>query len=567
MQTKLKDTVKVIRSNLDILTAFLIFLIIRQILISKLPIYAISTAAYDDKLMVDLALSLKNGDWLGAYSNTTFVKGIGFPLFLAVNNALNIDYLTASNLFYSFSCLYFVLAIKPICKHKWSHLFILIILLLNPVSYALKTLQRVYRNGITMGQVLLITGSLFGFYFRTTERLWKLWLQAVIGGIALAWLWNTREDGFWMLPFLFVAIILTILKITKNHTQLNIKERATRILITFIPCFLLVLSIVSISSINQYYYGTFLTTEVSSGNFPEARKALYKIDPGKSEAEENNTRLSIPYSTVELAYSASPTLNSIRTEFDTALKTWGQYADSHPGDGETENGWFFWALRMAANNAGKYTDSVTSEAFFSSIAEELNAAFESGILSERTTMPSALMAPWKSYFLKPYIQSCFRSIQFISTFEDVSAEEIISPNETGYVATFEELTGNQAIISIDEITQSNISIKTLNMITSVYRFLGPILGITALAAYLLLLFQWIKDRKNLFLQNLLLCLTGLAASLVVLVLGVAYSDVTSFPSINYMYLSGAYPLYLSFITIASSYLFDSIQSFVTLKIK
>ena len=115
MQTKLKDTVKVIRSNLDILTAFLIFLIIRQILISKLPIYAISTAAYDDKLMVDLALSLKNGDWLGAYSNTTFVKGIGFPLFLAVNNALNIDYLTASNLFYSFSCLYFVLAIKPIC--------------------------------------------------------------------------------------------------------------------------------------------------------------------------------------------------------------------------------------------------------------------------------------------------------------------------------------------------------------------------------------------------------------------------------------------------------------------
>ena len=252
MQTKLKDTVKVIRSNLDILTAFLIFLIIRQILISKLPIYAISTAAYDDKLMVDLALSLKNGDWLGAYSNTTFVKGIGFPLFLAVNNALNIDYLTASNLFYSFSCLYFVLAIKPICKHKWSHLFILIILLLNPVSYALKTLQRVYRNGITMGQVLLITGSLFGFYFRTTERLWKLWLQAVIGGIALAWLWNTREDGFWMLPFLFVAIILTILKITKNHTQLNIKERATRILITFIPCFLLVLSIVSISSINHH---------------------------------------------------------------------------------------------------------------------------------------------------------------------------------------------------------------------------------------------------------------------------------------------------------------------------
>ena len=52
-------------------------------------------------------------------------------------------------------------------------LIIFIILLFNPVSYASWTLQRVYRNGVTLAQVLFIFGGYFAVFLKRKENIKK----------------------------------------------------------------------------------------------------------------------------------------------------------------------------------------------------------------------------------------------------------------------------------------------------------------------------------------------------------------------------------------------------------
>lgn len=73
---------------------------VKHALSMSLPIYALSTAGFDDRLMVNLAYSIMNGEWLGAYNSNTFVKGVGFPLFLVFSRVLGFSYLSSVSMFY-----------------------------------------------------------------------------------------------------------------------------------------------------------------------------------------------------------------------------------------------------------------------------------------------------------------------------------------------------------------------------------------------------------------------------------------------------------------------------------
>ena len=57
--------------------------VLRIALFLSIPIEALGNAIHDDRLQMNQACYLFQGNWLGAYSNTTLVKGISFPLFLA----------------------------------------------------------------------------------------------------------------------------------------------------------------------------------------------------------------------------------------------------------------------------------------------------------------------------------------------------------------------------------------------------------------------------------------------------------------------------------------------------
>ena len=60
--------------------------------------------------------TLRNGQWLGEYSDLTLTKGMFFPLYLALCNFLHLSYLNVTALWYTVSCMLFVYGLRPLLK-------------------------------------------------------------------------------------------------------------------------------------------------------------------------------------------------------------------------------------------------------------------------------------------------------------------------------------------------------------------------------------------------------------------------------------------------------------------
>lgn len=659
--SKLKEIIK--KHNL--IWFILIVAVIKQMLVSQIPIFAISTAGADDRLMVRLADSLLNGKWLGAYDNLTFVKGMFFPFFLALSNKVGISYIGLSTLLYSVACIVFIYAISPIFKKKWPMYFIYAVLMFNPVSFASLTLQRVYRNGVTLSQVLIIIGCIMAMYLRKKERIRNIIGWAVLGGVALATLWNTREDSFWILPFVLVACIITVISIRMIYGTFKNKECLKKILISILPIIMLITSIELVSIVNNYYYGEYLTTELSASSFPDAMKSLYAVVPNKEDADLGD-RISIPVSTLEKVYKVSPTMAELKPYFDKELTRWDT-SDSHPGDGQVENGWFFWYFREVVNDAGYYKTPQSADEVYKKIHEEIENSFKQALLEKRNTMPSALMAPWKSGDGIKMIETMKKGIEFITKYDEVSTAtfESVSDKSNG-IRLFEAITNNHAIypaekklqvngwlvsmndslhikaqvidangqvlesvilkggedvfenliktknielenaknsrfniglndytlksglklqindfegnlietialdgstmdlqngkvnLFIEKLTDSgdkdlisnyeNKYINRCNHIAGFYKGTGVLTAVLGVTCYIFITVAMIRKRDNLLIDTWLL-LTAILCSFTVLLAGVSYNEIVSCPSINYMYLSGEYPLLIGFWTI------------------
>jgi len=129
------------------LTSFMAcLLIIKILMVSGMPIFALGEAVHDNKLMINNSTSLLNGQWLGEYNEITLIKGVFFPLFLAASNRLNISYTVAVSIMYVIGCIIFIVAIKDLITNKKILMFIYTVLLFSPVSYSVDAFQRVYRK-------------------------------------------------------------------------------------------------------------------------------------------------------------------------------------------------------------------------------------------------------------------------------------------------------------------------------------------------------------------------------------------------------------------------------------
>ena len=92
------------------------FGLLKQFLVYNLPIMAVPKGIHDDWIMVHLAETLRNGQWLGEYSDLTLTKGMFFPLYLALCNFLHLSYLNVTALWYTVSCMLFVYGLRTLLK-------------------------------------------------------------------------------------------------------------------------------------------------------------------------------------------------------------------------------------------------------------------------------------------------------------------------------------------------------------------------------------------------------------------------------------------------------------------
>lgn len=535
------DTVAVSRKNLLFILACLILILIKHVLASQLPISARPSFRTDDHLMVMMARNILRGKWLGGYSYGILMKGCFFPLFLSGVYLSGFSYLSALDLLNAAAALYFTLQLKPVLRRRRWLLILFAALLFNPVNASDLAYERVYRCSLTNMQTLFLFGSVIGAYLDRRSGFGRQLIRAAFCGLVLWSAWNTREDAMWMLPFVLVAGIVMLIGRLKAKKGL---AGICRAVILFVLPFALLLGGNGILiAINQRVYGLPIRNEASAG-FGEMLQTMYGI---KDRVEVEY--VSVSAEKLERMYAVSPTLSKIKEKLTKSLAQADAASDRTNGDGEVEDGWFYWCVRRAAEESGVATTLPEADAFYRQVTRELRAAIQApdSAFETRSVMPSPLMSPWREGYLKKIVLYTLKAADYMIKYDEVSAApRIVTPDVERMSYLFEGITGNAALHSEEEFVRSyrKLYIDRADAVASVYQAVNPILAAVS-AVLFFVQAAWILIRKNGAGIPWLLVMTGVGLSIVALLLGIAYTDMTAFIAIRYTYMTGGHALMLA----------------------
>ena len=344
--------------------------VLRIALFLSIPIEALGNAIHDDRLQMNQACYLFQGNWLGAYSNTTLVKGISFPLFLAVCKWLCLPYGVGLSLFYILSIILCLVAIRQLFKNHYIVGIVYLFLLYSPAMLSSSTQQRAYNISLIPSAVLLVTGSCMALFLRREQGWKKLLPWSVLAGLSLAFFWYIRQDSMWLLPFVLGAIGIAVICILLKKVGKGWKVSTCVVLL--LPFAVFEGISLGISAVNYHYYGVFTTNERTDSSCADVMADLIQMDMPKVRED-----VWVSHDTVERAMELSPTFGKIKVSVDKI------YDSAWAPDGEIIGDLVVWALRDAVADAGYYTDGKTAEDFYRQVHLELEEAYKSGACTKK----------------------------------------------------------------------------------------------------------------------------------------------------------------------------------------
>ena len=402
---------------------------------------------YDDALFMRLASSLLEGRWLGAYSDTTLVKGPGFPFWLVAVHASKVPVSVAAALTYAMSCLLVFVALRPALPSERQRALLFVVLLFCPV--ALSDLG-VMRELIYPALTLLVVACGVGMTLRLTHLADQVqpWLWAATLGLASAQFVLTREEFVWLAP-LWLGVLVCAVRVWRAS---GISGRALLSAVGVAGLFA-VLPVLVVASLNWHHYGVLTVLEFNSRPFVSAYGALARV-----RRDDALPQVPVPRVVWDKAAAVSPAFAEVKLHMqgelgsiwvgpsvgvvghlmdsDPAVRTWlsdalqypvppgdvggaeflqGHYRDdaefrrkltlylggvanteaflSGAMERETGGGWFVWLLRAGAAAAGHHDSAAKASHFYQQLADEVNAACDAGKLAcgaERHTLRPVL---------------------------------------------------------------------------------------------------------------------------------------------------------------------------------
>ena len=365
---------------------------VKLILCSQQLFEAVPLAStIDDGLMMRLATSIREGNWLGEYDYLTLGKHSFFALWLAFLNVLHVNFLVGGQLLYAAACLVLLAAVKPLFRTNAARGLVFLAVLWLPASWAQFTL-RVYRDNIYPALVLLALGGLVGAFCRFAQPAKRAVPYYVVAGAALAAAWLCHEDNALLLPFVGCAAAVYLVFLFTSKTA---GQKRAKLALLLLPLALWAGGITAWKAMNYRYYGRFIVSDFSQGEFADAMGALTRVAP-----DAQQRYIPIPYQTRQMLYEISPTLASIQDEIENGdmYSRYG-YADKPEF---IANG-IHWMLREAAANAGVYATPETARAFWQAVADEVNAACDAGEVPAGRKH-SGVFSPVKAEYILPSLE-------------------------------------------------------------------------------------------------------------------------------------------------------------------
>jgi hypothetical protein len=509
-------------------------------LVAGQTIYAIGPAIHDDKLFINQAAHLLNGEWLGPYDQFTLAKGPLYSIFVAGMFWVGLPLLLAQQLFYIAASVVLVRSLTPWLRSAGLQFSLYFVLLTNPMSYDASNLTRLMRQSIYIPLAMLVIAGLIRLFARRREPWLRQATVASGAGLALGLFWITREESVWLLPavgMLWGGVVLSLLR------ELHVRWRG---LVAAGSCFLVafLLPILGLSSKNYQHYGWFGTVEFRATEFKDAYGALSRIS-----IDPVLPHVIVSRQMREAAYQVSPTFAKLQPYLEGEIGGHWVERELFPAEEhQIRGGWFMWALRDAMTAAGLTPSADVAMANYRKIAEEVNAACDDGRLPS-TTRRSGFFPRITRDDIMPIWHSTLEYLDYFGAFRGFTAWSADSVGDYAELKPFRDYTGTQlsyAPRSPNPLPpeQSRLQRLQVSALESAGRFIA---GIIAWAGPLLLVVGIARAIEAVWRRRVTFLL-GLAGALLISVAAYLAINilitVTAFRNVSPGAMAAAYPLYL-----------------------
>ncbi len=434
------------------------------------PVFAIGPAGHDDRLFVQLAEYLVQGDWLGPYDQMTLAKGPFYSFWIALVFKLGIPLFLSQQLLYAASCAVFVRAWNPAVRSSAVRFALYALLLWNPMSFEASSLGRVLRQQVYSPQVLLIFAGLIALYWRRQEPLRRLAPWAITLGFSLAAFWLTREEGVWIAPSVVLlagAALFGAWRSPREALQRTAQALGLAALCTALP-------LLVVCTLNYRHYRWFGTVEFRAEEFKDAYGAMVRVRVGPEIPFVPVTRESR-----EAMYGVSPAFAQLQPYLEGEIgRNWADASSEMtklPAEQrQIGGGWYTWALRDSVVAAGHGHNAGEAVAFYGRMADEINQACASGRLPAGPPR-SGFLPIWRANLTSAVVDTFVDFADFAVSFGSFSAFAPPSIGSEDTLALFRKMTNEELSPSGDAIDAASGRLLANNFRSRTLQAIGKFL--------------------------------------------------------------------------------------------
>lgn len=516
----------------------IIMTIFRFWLAVRTPLYLQADAGYDDFLSVKYAVNMLQGNWLGAYDWVALAKTASFSMLLAFGYICGIPYSFGLIVSYTLASLLMTVAVNKIIKNYYFGFLMYLFLLFSPVMFHEENIQKVYRGGYIVVFSMLVIAAYIGILHEVKkDKKSKIVLWTIVGAVALPIFWFLKEDSIWIIPFIALSILYSVIIIIKAKS-FDHKIKIIRSILIVFPLISLIVCTNIYKQLNYTYYGIDTITDRSGSNYKKVISDLLKIEDPESDVTW------ITKDMLNKAAECSPTLNSIMPQLTARINSWY-------GDEETTGDIIIWIFREAVDDAGIYAQgSEAVETFYGNIDAELQEAFCNGSLVENNDR-IYLSSVSRGYTLEEFWKNFKGRIkEVIGTMVTYSQNMTTVSNARGEyekIAIMAQLTNSEFTWKDTESYLDKMSAEVVSVdlgIVQLYQVTGTIFFIFGSIGVLILIIHTLIEMKRKQFEHIEITIVviSLAASCFALIIGVIWF--ANFLSIKkvYDYLCGAIPI-------------------------
>ena len=444
--------------------------IFRLILTGDRDILA-TASPHDEYWFIHTAL---NRIWAGSYNVMSFIKLPIYSAWLYLLYIFGIPARLAIDVSWLLAIGYLAFAIHRLTRKAWLAALLFLFLALHPYTIAL------FDRALPSTLLTVISAAVLGagieiWNCRDDDSVFRRRIAIVVFVAGFAMAFHIRPEGIVLVaPLLILACWSWFDRHNWWHGP-GLQRLAIPLLLAPLLSTLALGSI--IAGGNYLKWGVFARYELAAPGYKRAVAALNSIDVGPTPRQIAVTR-----ETRALAYKESPTFFELKTFMEGSLgQGWASISNTVTHvPGEIANGFFCWALRDAAAQAGWHKDAKLADSKYAAVANEIEKAFSSGRLNKRYFSIFTFLDPDLGKWIPELPRSAFNVLQLVV---HPQPNYLFLPIENASASMFVQyatITGRRAAPSLFEVVGwtslpkgTMIGIGTENSIYSWEPLSGP----------------------------------------------------------------------------------------------